>query len=185
MPLYRGTSVKDALGKALRTRDKLKIGQPHTKPKQLRRTTSADLQDLRREAIAGARAYLANSNYNAGSPEDGYAEVFLIDLQQVVKLPGSQCGHPVTGADGTPKWRYDFSRFRAHPFYVLVFGYSHPNISRNPSAEERRMLCRPSTPRPGNPNSDRDLFPYAPVVIGCANGSRPWNTNRTYRQWDR
>jgi len=145
--------------------------------------TSDDLTQHRARAVQRAQSYLASANYDFGEPEDGYAEIFLIDLQKVIELPGPNCGRAVTSSNGTPQWEYDFGPYSSHPFYVLVFGHSHPDDSRNPSNADKRRLCRPSLRVPGARSSDRDLYPYAPVVIGCRSGARPYNENRQYRQW--
>jgi|GEM_PF-1317994 len=186
---YEGNTLHEALGKALGTRDQYrrKIVRRHHQTKQYQEhlSTSDQLQPLRSIAIDRAKAYLARANYDFGSPEDGYAEIFLIDLQEVIELPGSECGRAVTSRNGTPQWQYDFGQYSAHPFFVLVFGHSHPDDSRNPSDEDMRRLCRPSYRVPGASSSDRDLYPYAPVVIGCRNRVREWNRNGRFRQWDR
>ncbi len=171
---YEGNTLREALGKALGTRDQ--YGRPKKKQFQVKQeetdapVTSQELDSLRGPAIERAKAYIANADYSLNAPEDGYAELYLLDTREQVELAGPLAGYPVRTRDGTLKFRYDFNNYSSHPFYVLVFAHSHPRRDRSTRLSDQSYLCRPSRPVSGDPQSDQDLMRYAPLVIGCPVG---------------
>lgn len=134
------------------------------------------LDSLRESAIIRAKGFLRSADYRVNRPEEGYAELYLLDTQEVIKLPGNQAGRAVRNGVGELKFEYNFGQYRQHPFFVLVFGHSHPKKHNSSRAREHRYLCYPSTPQPGDPQSDEDLKEFAPVVIGC-----PMTSPRVYK----
>jgi len=177
--LYTGNTLADAFSKALGRPigQKAKtFGAYGSKPDGFGKqdeiiTRSDQLNQHRAQAIARAEQYLRTVDTSFRSREYGYAELFLLDEQRVVPLEDLEAGHPVQSSDGIPKFKYDFPEYAGHPYFVLVFGHSHPSRSRNPSLSERRELSNLSRPGPGNPDGDTNLLRYAPVVIGYPFGN--------------
>lgn len=186
--LYRGNSVREAVGKALGVRDESgrKIANPINRyplgyksgPIELEQ----NLANLRSTAIQNAKNYINNANIDFGEDEDGYVELYFVDNGEVLQLRGREAGYPETDEDGRPHFKYDLRRFRGRPFWILCWAHSHPwDSRRDQSLQTRTRLAQAS-------HGDRNnLLPFAPLVIKSPPQSRQPSvvgSGRHFRQFN-
>lgn len=186
--LYRGNSVREAVGKALGVRDEFgrKIANPINRHPLGYKSAPIELEqnlaNLRSTAIQNAKNYINNANIDFGEDEDGYVELYFVDNGEVHQLRGAQAGRPRNGSDGTPHFDYDLRAYRSRPFWVLCWAHSHTwRDRRDRSLSTQRLLSRPS-------DDDRNnLMPFAPLVIKSPPQSRQpmaWGEGGSFRQFN-
>jgi len=179
--LYTGNTLREALGKALGTRDQYgrKI-ERHTYGKQDQSQPLADetrqtLHDLREAAILRAKSSSVNSaNLEHGQMEEGFMSLYFTDVPggEVLDLDGPQAGRGIV-RNGIPMFEYFTDRYMSRPFWVLVFAHSHPEDG---SAGDQSYL-RGLSPYGGDTmTGDRALNDHAPVCIFYPH--RRWWTHR-------
>jgi len=163
---YEGNTLREALGKALGTRDqygrKIVRGQPLVQKQDVAPGEyTIEQQDLlyrtRIEAVQRAKNWL-RANFTWRSNEEiGYVEYFNVLTGEFDRRPpNGDAGHPC-GNLLQPKYCYTEGP-RDAGWEVLVWGHSHPATDNSPTAPSFHSDARYGPDDPA-------LLRFAPVVI--------------------
>lgn len=155
-----------------------KLGKPHGLNKQGEAASNVDvshthLETLRRQAERNARSALSNADMSPGALEEGYLELYYTDTGEILRLSGSNAGRGYYDSQGEAHFEYSANNYTARPFWVLVWGHSHPARNRGEPPRSRRGLSR----------NDEGLLETAPVYIKYGANNYFPHRGRNYQQF--
>jgi len=196
---YEGNTLREALGKALGTRDQygrkiiraadrrailaapsqksIRTIQPAGTPVDV---SPGNLQQLREAALQRCRSSaMARAQLGPRHEEEGFMSLYFVDNGEIKDFDEADAGAGRTDhTTGQKYFDYNAHNYRSRPIWVLCWGHTHPG----PSGVGSRYLAGPSGDA-RREDGDYRLLRYAPLIIRHPGGwANPLNPGG-YRQY--